>query len=108
MGKDSIYIEEIKEFCRKIAEFMDGIDFDAFSKDEKLQWAIVKLVENIGEAAKRLSDGTQAGFPAVDWYKVTAMRNRLVHDYMNIDLSIVFDVAIHEVPKLLTDLKKSQ
>ena len=69
MGKDSIYIEEIKEFCRTVIRFMEGIDFDTFSADQKLQLAIVKLVENIGEASRRLSDETRTRYSDVDWYK---------------------------------------
>ena len=104
MGKDEIYIEEIKEFCRKIGEFSSGITFEQFSRDEKLQLAVIKLIENIGEASKRLSDESRRMYPRVDWKKAMAMRDRLVHNYMDVDLAIVFDVATHEVPLLLKSL----
>lgn len=105
MDKDQIYLEEIKEFCRKIAGFMMDLSYENFLADEKLQLAIVQLIQNIGEAAKKLSDETRARHLNVDWHKVVAMRNRLVHEYMDVDLAIVFDVAVNEVPLLLKNLE---
>lgn len=101
MDRDSIYLEEIREFCRKVVSFSTEVSYEDFIKDEKLQLALVKLVENIGEASKRLSTATQAKYPNVDWKKAMAMRDRLVHDYMDVDLAIVYDVAVNEVPLLL-------
>lgn len=106
MDKDKIYLEEIKEFCHKVGSFMQDVTYDEFTADEKLQLAIVKLVENIGEASKRLSDEAYSQYSDVDWNKAKAMRDKLVHHYMDIDLAIVFDVATNEVPKLLKNLEK--
>ena len=85
--------------------FMVGVDYESFVKDEKLQLAVIKLVENIGEATKRLSDTTKVRYPRVEWKKAMAMRDRLAHDYMGVDLEIVFDVAVNEVPSLLENLQ---
>lgn len=104
MEKDKIYLEEIRDFGEKIINFTKGIDYENFVSDEKLQLAVLKLIENIGEASKRLSQNTRDKHPNVDWHKAMAMRNRLVHDYMDVDLSIVFDVATNEVPSLLKSL----
>ena len=105
MDKDKIYIEEIKEFCQKIIGFMANFTYEQFAEDEKLQLAVVKLIENIGEASKRLSDPAKVNYSKVDWKKALAMRNKLVHDYMDVDLAIVFDVAMNEVPELLENLR---
>jgi|SRR3989338_1324901 len=106
MERDRIYLQEIEEFCRKVIAFTASVRYEDFVADEKLQLAVVKLVENIGEAAKRLSETTRARHPNVDWHKVMAMRNRLVHDYMDIDLAIVHDVAVNEIPMLLKNLHR--
>ncbi|OGN28284.1 MAG: hypothetical protein A2941_01925 [Candidatus Yanofskybacteria bacterium RIFCSPLOWO2_01_FULL_49_17] len=105
MDKDSIYIEEIKDFCHKVIDFTKDISFQKFAGDEKLQLAVLKLLENIGEASKRISEETRDKYPNTSWRKAAAMRDRLVHDYMDIDLEIVFDVAVHEIPLLLHSLK---
>lgn len=105
MDKDKIYVEGIKEFCGKIIAFVSAVNFEKFSEDEKLHLAVVKLIENIGEASKRTSSETKAKYPKVDWKKAMAMRDKLVHDYMEVDLAIVFDVATNEVPALLKNLQ---
>lgn len=105
MDRDKIYLEEIKEFCRKIQIFVGTVSYEDFVADEKLSLAVVKLIENIGEASKRLPEEAKTKYPGVDWKKAMAMRNRLVHDYMETDLAIVYDVAINEVPALLENLK---
>jgi len=107
MDRDKIYLEEIVNFCNKVVEFTNGLDYDDFIKDEKLQLAIVKLIENIGEASKRLTNDTRGRYVKVDWKKAMAMRDRLVHDYMDVDLAIVFDVAKNEIPSLLKNLSSS-
>src|SRR3989344_5646627 len=105
MDKDKVYLEEIQDFCQKVIGFMTGVNFSIFSNDEKLQLAVRKLIENIGEASKRLSETARQNYPDVDWKKAMAMRDRLVHDYMDVDLTIVFDVATNEVPGLLKNLQ---
>ena len=105
MDKNQIYLSEIKEFCQTIINFTNGVSYDAFLADEKLQLAVIKLIENVGEGSKRLSEATRAHYSQIDWNKVMAMRNRLVHDYMDVDLAIVFDVITNEIPSLLKNLQ---
>ena len=90
---------------QKINSYSWSIIYEEFGGDEKLQLAVVKLIENIGEASKRLSPAARSQYSAVDWTKAAAMRDKLVHDYMDVDLAIVFDVATHEVPLLLKNLQ---
>jgi uncharacterized protein with HEPN domain len=105
MDKDKIYLEQIIEFCQKIISYTANIGYESFVKDEKLQLAVMKLIENVGEASKRLSETARKKYPAIEWNKAMAMRNRLVHDYMDVDLAIVYDVAVNEIPSLLKNLK---
>lgn len=100
-----MYLQEIKEFCQKVIDFASGVDYEQFVVDEKLQFAVIKLIENIGEASKRLSEKTRMERKEVNWKKAMAMRDRLVHDYMDVDLEIVYDVAVREVPLLLKSLQ---
>src|SRR3989338_4829617 len=104
MDRDKVYLEEIKEFCGKIMAFTESLDYEKFLEDEKLQLAVVKLIENVGEASKRMSENIRQEYNTVDWKKAMAMRDKLAHDYMDIDLAIVFDVATVEIPQLLKNL----
>lgn len=105
MDRDQIYLEQIKEFCGKVILFVKDISYLEFVEDEKTHLSVIKLIENIGEASKRLSPKAKITHAMVDWKKAMAMRDRLVHDYMDVDLAIVFDVAIKEIPELLKSIK---
>ncbi|MBI4262293.1 DUF86 domain-containing protein [Candidatus Uhrbacteria bacterium] len=105
MDRDNIYLQEIREFCDKVIQFTSGISSEQFTHNEQLQFAIIKLIENIGEASKRLSKESRAKYPHVEWRKVMAMRDKLVHDYMDVDIAIVYDVAVREIPTLLKGLQ---
>ncbi len=72
----------------------------AFDADEDTQIVLVHLIQAIGEAAAGLSDGFIAQHPGVPWRQIIATRNRVVHGYFEIDLDILWDVAIIDVPQL--------
>ncbi|MEK7617551.1 MAG: HepT-like ribonuclease domain-containing protein [Patescibacteria group bacterium] len=104
MDKDQIYLSEIKEFCQEVIDFTAQVAYEDFVSDRKLYLCVIKLIENIGEASKRLSMEAKSQYPKVEWDKAAKMRDRLVHHYMDVDLAIVFDVAINEIPKLFSNL----
>ncbi len=104
MDKDQIYLSEIREFCQDVIGFTADVQYEDFVADKKLFLSVIKLIENIGEASKRLSETCRSRYTVVDWKKAMGMRDRLVHHYMDVDLAIVFDVAITEVPQLLKNL----
>lgn len=99
MDKDQLYLSQVRQFGQTIIDFTAEVTYKDFLADQKLQLAVLKLIENIGEAAKRLSEATKAKFPKVDWPKVIA-------DYMDVDMEIVYDVATNEVPALLAAIKE--
>lgn len=76
-----------------------GRDADDLLEDRKLQLALVKLIEIMDEAASRLSNNARDSVPGIAWRKVTGMRNRLVHDYGNIDYQVVLDVVRDDLPE---------
>ena len=59
----------------------------------------------IGEAARRISDRTRQSLPNISWQEINGMRNRLVHEYDDINLNIVWNVLQEEIPKLIRELK---
>jgi len=66
-----------------------------------LQLAVEKLIENIGEAASRLSGDAQARLPEVPWHDIIGMRHRLVHGYMDIDLTKLWEVMTADLDPLI-------
>lgn len=76
---------------------------DVFKSDEKTVDAVVRNLEIIGEAANRLPDEFKVGHPAVEWHKIVGLRHRIVHDYFGLDLDIVWNILVKDMP----DFQKS-
>jgi uncharacterized protein with HEPN domain len=73
---------------------------DAFFADPMIQDAVVRNLEIVGEAAKRVSPTLQERAPTVPWREMAGMRDKLVHDYFGVDLTLVWDVVEHELPQV--------
>lgn len=76
-----------------------------FAEDIKLQDAVIRRILVIAEAARRVSDSTRQALPNIAWPEINGMRNRLVHGYDDINLSVVWDVVQAEIPPLIAELK---
>jgi uncharacterized protein with HEPN domain len=72
----------------------------AFLADETLRRAFVRSLEIIGEAAKKIPPDVRGRYPAIEWRTISAMRDRLIHDYFGVDYDIVWDVVTVKVPLL--------
>jgi uncharacterized protein with HEPN domain len=71
-----------------------------------LELALARLVEIIGEAAGRVSQNTQEEYPEIPWREVIGMRNRLIHGYDSVDLSVLWDTVELDLPPLLVHLER--
>ena len=100
MKTNDVYLRHIKDAIGQIEEYMEGVGRDAFEGRTMLQDAVVRQLEIIGEASRQLSDDFRAQHDNVPWRAIIGMRNRIAHDYLNIDLDIVWDVVQHDLPNL--------
>ena len=85
---------------------MDGVTEAAFSADEVLQDAMMFRLIQISENARKLTDSFKAGYPQIPWGDVYGLRNRIVHDYGNVDLHTVYEMLAYDIPELLQSLEK--
>lgn len=74
--------------------------------DRKLNLALVRLVEIIGEAATRMSPEVRNRHPGIPWLDIIGMRNRIVHGYDQVDFDILWDVMELHLPSLITELQR--
>lgn len=88
-------------FCLKE---MNDVSYDEFVQDEKLTRAVVRSLEIIGEAAKKISNDFKATYPNVEWKSMAGMRDRLIHNYFGVDYEMVFRTVKNDLPKLNEDL----
>ena len=71
-----------------------------FDKDTAIQDALIKQIEIIGEATRKISEEFKKDYPGVPWKKMVGMRDKLVHDYMGVDLEAVWKTAVEDIPEL--------
>ena len=91
------YLQHILEALQKIGRYTASQDKDAFAGDEKTQDAVIRNLEIIGEASRRLLEEHPRfadAHPAIPWKKIYAMRNRLAHGYIEVNLDIVWDTVL--------------
>lgn len=98
--KDKIYREHILEAITFIEQFIVGKTFTEFQSDVLLQSGVMRQLEIIGEIAKRLSEEFKDEFDALPWRKIAGMRDTLIHDYLEVDLEIVWKAATEDIKEL--------
>jgi uncharacterized protein with HEPN domain len=102
---DRLYLHHMRERCGRIARFI-APGREAFLASEQLQDAVIRNVEVIGEAAKRVSAETRACLPQLDWKAICGMRDVLIHDYIGVDLDEVWNVASSQIRELQAALER--
>lgn len=95
-------LDDIEEAIGRIKRYTESIDFDDFEEDERTQDAVIRNLEIIGEAARSLPGDIQDRCPQIEWRKIVALRNILIHAYFGVNLSIIWDVVTTKLDSLLT------
>ena len=92
MKDDSFYLGHIQECIRRIQDDVAGGRQQFFSS-HTIQDAVLRNLHTMSESAQRLSDGLKAKYAEVEWRRIAAFRNVLVHDYLGIDLERVLEIT---------------
>ena len=94
------YVEDILDAMDKAEILLEGVTYDQFEADFRINFAVVRALEIVGEATKRLPMSLRQEYPKIPWNKMAGMRDRIIHGYDNVDLEIVWDVVKRDIPKI--------
>jgi uncharacterized protein with HEPN domain len=102
---DLVYVGHMLDAAQKIASRVEGKSRADFDASEDMQFVLSFLIQTIGEAASRVSAEFRADHADMPWKQIIGMRHKIVHDYMNIDADIVWEVATRNIPTLIVQLE---
>jgi uncharacterized protein with HEPN domain len=104
MRSDEALLLDMLIAARKILRFTQGMSFADFGANDMAQSAVIREFQVIGEAARLVTDETQAAHSEIDWYAIAGMRNRLVHEYFAIRLDVVWQTIQEDIAALIAQL----
>jgi uncharacterized protein with HEPN domain len=104
VNDDRLYLGHILEAVERILAYSVEGEV-SFRRDAKTQDAIIRNLQVMGEAVKKVSPEVRAAYPDIPWKDIAGLRDRVVHDYFGISLDIVWDVVRNHVPPLREKLR---
>lgn len=101
-----IFLDHIIESINNIENFIGNINKNKFNLDTKLQDAVIRRIEIIGEAIKNLPKAFTDKYPEIPWTKIAGMRDKLMHHYFGVDLNLVWKTIKEDIPLLKEQILK--
>jgi len=109
MSKDpKEYLKHIHDECLYIISVSENLLFDDFMKDETLKRAVIRSLEIIGEASKKIPADYKLKWNTIQWKNMAGMRDRLIHDYVGVNYAIVWDVMKNKIPGMNKQISELQ
>jgi uncharacterized protein with HEPN domain len=102
-----VYIEDIIDAMTKAEMFVAGMTYEQFEADLKTNFAVVRAIEIIGEATKRLPSTIRDQYPTIPWKDMAGMRDVIIHGYDNVNLKIVWDVVKTDIPQIRPQIEQN-
>lgn len=99
MKDDRVYLKHILRCIARIEEYTTG-GRESFLSSHLIQDGVIRNLQTLAESSQRLSEGLRASQPSVDWKGLAGFRNVLVHDYLGVDLELVYRAIEQDVPRL--------
>jgi uncharacterized protein with HEPN domain len=103
---DSVYLHHVIDAAERISEYLEGVDRIQFETNHLLQDGVIRQLEIIGEAIKRVSKDLRSIYPEVQWQDTAGMRDKLIHDYFGVDLETVWLTAQDDIPVLDRQIRR--
>ncbi|MBI4761830.1 MAG: DUF86 domain-containing protein [Chloroflexota bacterium] len=103
---DLTYLGDVLDAIKRIESYLRGVKKEDFFANHMMQDAVMHQIEIIGEASNNVSDEFQERHPELPWRFMRAIRNKIVHDYRDVNLNIIWDTVKHDLPPLKKQVKK--
>ena len=103
---DTVYLHHILDAIGLIEEYTKGMSENEFLANSMAHDAVVRQIEIIGEAARNISDAFRDKHSKLPWGEMTGIRNKIIHEYFNINYTIVWDTVRDDLPSLKKSMKK--
>jgi uncharacterized protein with HEPN domain len=107
MNKDQETLLDLIRACKLSIQFCADSDWQTFSQDLKTQSSVLYQIVIIGEAVNRLSSDFIANNPQIPIRQIKGMRNRVVHEYKEVDLKVLWEAMQKSIPELLQELQET-
>ncbi len=102
-----LYLDDISEAAKRIERYIRGFTLEKLKKDSLTVDAVVRNLEIIGEAAKRIPANVKEKYPDIEWKKIAGLRDILVHEYFGIDLEVLWDIIENKLPVLKQEIERA-
>jgi uncharacterized protein with HEPN domain len=107
------YLRDMLDATEKALRFTAGMTFSRFIEDDKTAFAVVRALEVLGEAAKKVPKSVRDRYPDLPWRAMTGIRDKLIHEYFGVNLQVVWQTIQEDLPsakkalaRMVTDLQR--
>ncbi len=100
------YVEDMLDAMDKAELLLEGVTYEQFEADFRINFAVIRALEIVGEAAKRLPPNLREQYPNIPWKVMAGMRDRIIHGYDVVDLQIMWDVVKRDIPQVKPQIRE--
>ncbi|MFZ1735939.1 MAG: DUF86 domain-containing protein, partial [Candidatus Moraniibacteriota bacterium] len=103
--RDISFLADIEEAIQHIFDYTEGFLYEDFLEEDMVKDAVLRNIQIIGEATKKLTESLRQRYAHTPWREMAGMRDKVVHDYFEVDYAVVWDVIQQDLPGLLPQIQ---